>query len=391
MTKINFLYTEIGRGHPHYLDGIRESLPSERIGAVTDVFRVSSELSRLAWRGAETAYRLGSGGGLAGALYNRLRVTNDPKRSGPVRFLLGRSLRRAYLRDETPLMVGHPVLASLLEGKRGLFYQHGEVAAPRESWVGVSGEIERVFVPLPETADRFIAAGLQKERLFVSGLCIERGLVERAEAAYAARQERVAGGEPLCGAYFSSGAEPRFHVETIATAAFSTAREGDRVILFGRRAGRLAQAVKQKFDEAHQGLDINVDPLDLPARMHDAALCLYDDRRELNEFTARLFNRFDYFVAPSHERTAWALGLGLPGFIVEPPIGSFAPLNRQFLLDRQVARSLSDLEVAARFGSELRRTRESGGLAAMAQAGWGRYEVRGFENIAGALGEAVTG
>ncbi len=240
-------------------------------------------------------------------------------------------------------------------------------------------------MPLVETADVFVAAGIPKERVFVSGLCIEPALAERAEAAYGKRLERLAGAEPLCGAYFSSGAEPRRHVEMITTAALSTVSQGDRAILFARRAGRLAEAVKRTFDEVRQGLDIVVDPLDIPARMHDAALCLYDDRRELNEFTARLFDRFDYYVAPSHERTCWALGLGLPTFIVEPPIGSFAPLNRDYLLEQQVARSVSDMEVAARFGPELRRARESGGLTAMAQACWGRYEIRGFDNIAGLL------
>ncbi|NIR46290.1 MAG: hypothetical protein GWN99_17790, partial [Gemmatimonadetes bacterium] len=114
MTKINFLYTEIGRGHPHYLDGVRERLPPELIGRVADVFQVSSGLSRVAWKAAEAAYRLGGRGGLIGAVYNRLRLSNEPKRGGPIRYLLGRSLRRAYQRDGTPLMVGHPMVAALL-------------------------------------------------------------------------------------------------------------------------------------------------------------------------------------------------------------------------------------------------------------------------------------
>ena len=31
--------------------------------------------------------------------------------------------------------------------------------------------------------------------------------------------------------------------------------------------------------------------------------------------TSALFDHFDFFMAPSHERTCWAFGLGLPMFI----------------------------------------------------------------------------
>ncbi len=116
-------------------------------------------------------------------------------------------------------------------------------------------------------------------------------------------------------------------------------------------------------------------------------LCLYDGRRELNQLTERLFGGFDYVMAPSHERTNWALGLGLPMFVVDPPLGSFSPLNRQFLLTCSVAKIISDQGQASGFGETLARLRRSGELRAMAEAGWRRFDTQGFRHIAEMLQE----
>jgi hypothetical protein len=111
-------------------------------------------------------------------------------------------------------------------------------------------------------------------------------------------------------------------------------------------------------------------------------MCLFDDRRQLDGLTARLFDRFDYFVAPSHERSNWALGLGLPMFVVDPPLGSFSPLNREFVLAASVATILAGRAESLDFGGKLGELRARGGLAEMARAGWGRFDIRGFVNIA---------
>ncbi|MGD2153380.1 MAG: hypothetical protein PVG79_08925 [Gemmatimonadales bacterium] len=363
--RVDFLYTNIGRGHPHYLDGVIECLPPECVGTVTDVFAETSGLARAAWRLARSVYRGGGRSSALSAAYNRLRARADYNRGGLLQGVMGRPLRRRYADDPLPLVVAHPILAAILREKRNLFYQHGELAAPRESWV--VGR-HRTIVPTTATADAFIAGGIDAESLFVSGLCIESALVRQAEAALNARLERLGGSGPLCGAFFSSGAEPRRHVESLAAAAASVAAAGGRALVFARRAGRLMARLAGARREA-------------PA----ITLCLYDRRQELNRLTQSYFADFDYFVAPAHERTHWALGLGLPMIVVGPSLGSFSPLNRELLLAQRVAATIDDGHAAASFGATLGKLREIGELRAMAEAGWGRYDTRGFQNTADML------
>lgn len=379
VTRLNFLYANIGRGHPYYLDGIVECLPADRVGSVTDVFAATSGLARSAWSLARSVYHAAGRGRAYSAFYNRLRARGDYNRGGLVLGVIGRPLRRLYVEDPTPLVVAHPILAAILSDKPALFYQHGEIAAPRESWV--RGR-HRVLVPLSQTADAFLAEGFASESLFVSGLCIEPGLVRQAEDAFNARLDRLAGSGPLCGAFFSSGAEPREHVASLAIAAASAVAAGGRALVFARRGRALAARLSGVFAERRMDLE-QVESADgLAAGAPQAVLCLYGGRRELNQLTERLFRSVDYFVAPSHERTNWALGLGLPMFVVDPPLGSFSPLNREFLLANRVARAVDNQRAAASFGQTLGKLHEAGELRAMAEAGWGRFETRGFFNIA---------
>jgi len=128
--------------------------------------------------------------------------------------------------------------------------------------------------------------------------------------------------------------------------------------------------------------EVGTDARDHATGVARAVLYLYQDRAELNRLTTARFEEFDYFVAPSHERTGWALGLGLPMFVVDPAIGSFAPLNRAFLLECGVADVLGSGVAAAQFGENARRLRASGRLRSMSEAGWQRFDTRGFSNIA---------
>lgn len=382
---VNFLYTNIGRGHPYYLDGIVECLSPDRVGGVTDVFEATSGLSRRGWKLARSIYEGGGRGRSHSLLYNWLRGRSDFNRPGLAQEVMGRPLRRIYLDDPAPLVVAHPVLAAILKDKPNLFYQHGEIAAPRESWV--RGK-HRVFVPISQTAITLLAAGAATENIFVSGLCIEPALVSQADGAFDARLQRLAGSDPLCGAFFSSGAEPRQHVDSLVAAATSVLTAGGRALIFAKRSGALAARASARLAREDQDFEAVRSPEDAPSKMPRALMCVYEDRHELNEFTRKLFASFDFFVAPSHERTNWALGLGLPMFVVDPPLGSFSPLNREFLLDSGVASSLLDLDEAASFGETLTELRRSGELPRMAEAGWRRFDIRGFFNIAELLGSS---
>ena len=152
--------------------------------------------------------------------------------------------------------------------------------------------------------------------------------------------------------------------------------------MIATRSGPFAEQVERHLAAGMRDLQIIVDPLDLPTILPRALLCLYDDRRELNDYTARLFEHFDYFVAPAHERSHWALGLGLPMFVVEPVVGSYAAANRDQLLAASVVEVIAEATEAASFGERLEKLRRAGALQAMAESGWGRYDRKGFANIA---------
>lgn len=381
--RINFIYTNIGRGHPFYLDGILEALIRKgNIGLVrcqTDVFEVSRGLSRVAWRVARWMYQHGSSPGLVGAVYNRLRSSADYNRPSLMLTLMGRDTRQKFFDDLTPLIVAHPTLVAILKDRQSLIYQHGEIAAPREAIVqGAS----KVLVPTAGTARPFIESGYNSDDVVVSGLCIEPSLVRQARDAFTARLERISGNNPLVGAFFSSGAEPRQHVEKLVLAAASVVAHGGKVILFAQKDRTFAKKAANHF--VSNGVEFtNVDshgfiPTDLPPVL----IVQHASRREENLFTARLLVMFDYFVAPSHERTNWALGLGLPMFIVGPPIGPFAPLNRDRLVEAAVAEQIESDSAASEFGLRLNHLRSGGKFAEMAKAGWGKLNIHGFDNIA---------
>ena len=90
--KLSFLYTNIGRGHPFYLDGIVELAgESEKFElSISDVFESSSDISCLSWQLARALYKLGSADSLFGRVYNKLREFGDYSREGLARRILVR-------------------------------------------------------------------------------------------------------------------------------------------------------------------------------------------------------------------------------------------------------------------------------------------------------------
>jgi hypothetical protein len=379
---IRFLYTNIGRGHPFYLDGILEVMadraPTGLEATVEDVFSASQGLSRAAWGLVRQLYLRGSSPGPTAAIYRWLRSDTDYNRSSLKLHTLGRSLRRRLAHDSLPLVVAHPSLVAMLRGKRNLLYQHGELVTPREAVVrGAS----TVFVPTTAAAQPFYEGGYSEDNVVVTGLCIEPALLAQAVDAFMMRRLREATGAPLTGAFFSSGAEPPEHVRRLVAAAVSVIESGGRAVIFAAANGRVQHRALQALRArglSHSCVDIRRPILE---EERSALVALYRSRAEETELTGHLFRRFDYFVAPPHERSNWAVGLGLPMFCLDPAIGPFAPLNRELLVRCGVATSISSINDARGLGRTLAQMKPYGDLAAMADAGWGRHDATGFGAI----------
>ena len=381
--KIHFLYTNIGRGHPFYLDGVIDALIRKGdirlVRRETDVFTLSSFLPRQAWNMARWLYVKGSSGKLTGFIYKQLRQSSDYNRDGLFLRLMGTGIRARLFDDTDPVIVAHPTLVGILRGRPGVLYQHGELATPTEALVRGA---EAVFVPTRKAAESFYKIGYRREDVVVTGLCVEPALVRQAGDCFRARLERFMHAGPMTGAFFSSGAEPEQHVRKIVAAVESSTSRNGRAIIFAQAGGALEMAVKRRFARNDTPI-IVIDSTDtIPAETPPVLLVLFKSRREENILTAQLFPRFDYFVAPAHERSNWALGLGLPLFTLGPAIGPFASLNRVNLLEQGVTLELGSIHNARTFGATLRRLHSEGRLRKMAQAGWGKYPIQGFDVIA---------
>jgi hypothetical protein len=328
--------SEIGRGHPNYLDAVLSFLPAaERI--------VPGGPGR---RLAKLGYRLGAWGGLLTALYNRLRTR--PSRLEPL--LLDRRIRNRLADFSGIVLVDHPVYARALAPFCRVAYLHCEIAAPEISAVKTAW---RTFVPVEYTAHRLARQGVKPDTIVITGLVIEPELLSVARTAFESRLKRLGSSQPLTIAFFTSGAYPKPHLRAIITAADSARCAGHKTIIF---AGTNPHSARH-----------------LPEAL------LFSSRQEENRRTAELFSEIDLMVAAAHERTGWALGLGLPLFALLPHIGPFARENFEFALEHGVCLALNQPE---RFGLMIDRLRVQGKLNEMALAGWNRYRVNGAENIA---------
>lgn len=366
---ISVLGSEIGRGHPFYLDGtlraLRRAGRDHWITRQSDVFRISRGVSRAAWDLVHTLYRVAGKGGPVAALYGRLRKDSDYNRDSPLLKLLGADLR-AWTAAPGIVLVDHPAVVGALGGRADVWYVHGEMIAPPEAIVR---RATRIFVPTEETAGDFMRGGMSPQRLVVTGICIENELVPTALEGIEARRGRIAGAGPLTVAFFSSGAEPPRHVEALVAAATALGREGKhRAWVFARRHGRLLVALEEAGGGAiPPGVEVRT----------------FHDRSSLDQVTASAFGEIDCVVSPPHERSNWAAALATPFFLVGPDIGPFAPRNRDLLLRRGVAAELG-LEQARDFSTWLDDLRREGLLQRMSNLSGG-VPYRGFERIAEVL------
>ena len=355
--------SEIGRGHPAYLDSVLLVLSRISTNPAADCHSVPelcTGATGLAWRAARAVYRAGGQGGLSTSLYNRLRPSHA-RPSRPQLALLGHSLRERFAGYEGICLVDHPLLAHILAPVCRVAYIHGEIAAPGVSAVPNAW---RTFVPLESTAARLEASGVRREALSVTGLLVEPDLVAAAEASYQARLPRLESDRPLVVGLFLSGARPRPHVARLTACVESLARSGHRSFVFPGPGESVAAEMRSEL--SRRGVP-------------DDAVHVISARGRNDETrrTAELLPSLDVMVAAAHERTNWAVGLGLPMFTLLPHIGPFARENFEFAAAQGVCLPLASSADAAALGSTLDALRRSGRLAEMARNGWGRHAING--------------
>lgn len=384
------LSTEIGRGHPAYLDSVLAELNRLRPALARKVERLAVEdvvtgTARTAWRLARRAYTLGAAGGAATGAYNRLRGSGPP--SAAQQRLLGTALRERFREFKGICLVEHPLTAAILAPACRVAYLHAEIAAPAVAAVPGTW---RTFVPLEETAERLAAAGVEREALSVTGLVVEPDLLETAASAFENRLARFGTREPLAVGLFVSGAWPKPHLDRIVAAAESVVAAGHRALVFAgpdlrrteRLGTRLSLITTVSLSNPHRSSRA-------PAPSDPLVLVTSRTRAEETANAALLLPSLDVFVAAAHERTNWCVGLGLPLFALLPNIGPFAPLNFDFARERGCCLPVVTTADAAALGTRLNEARESGELARMAAAGWNRLPVDGAARIASELAAAV--
>ena len=360
--------SEIGRGHPAYLDSVLVVLSRLCASPTADCHTVPelcTGTSGLAWGMARAAYRFGGQGGLSTSLYNRLR----PSHARPSRTqlaMLGRSLRERFAGYAGICLVDHPLLAHILAPVCRVAYIHGEIAAPGVSAVP---DAWRTFVPLESTAARLEASGVRREALSVTGLLVEPDLVAAAEASYQARLLRLESDRPLVVGLFLSGARPRPHVASLTACVESLAKSSHKSFVFPGPGESVAAEMRSELRRR-----------DAP----DDAVHVVSSRGRNDETrrTAELLPSLDVMVAAAHERTNWAVGLGLPMFALLPHIGPFARENFEFASAQGVCLPLTTQRDAAQLGSTLDALHRDGGLSAMSRAGWGKHAITGAARCA---------
>ncbi len=382
LTQIKFLYTNIGRGHPFYLDGIKEALLRENEVALThsvnDVFQISSGISLAAWKLAYWLYRKGSSDNFINQIYSRIRSGTNYNNQSIMLSILGRNLKSHFANGNVPIVVGHPLLVGILKGKKDLIYQHGEVIAPKEAFVKGA---QKIIVPTSEVAQKFIEYGYNEDDLFVSGLCIENSLVNLAQKSFEQRLYRLKNNDILIGAFYSSGAEPDIHISKLIAAGISLVQHGGKSIFFVKHDGAFEKQVKIELNNKNIIYRILKSPSDSIDNLAPVTIVRFSSRKEESLYTTKLFRQFDFFAAPSHERTNWAIGLGLPMFVIGPCIGTFSPLNSKFLSDQNVSINIDSERTANGLGELLNLSRDRNKLIEMAKLGWGKFKIDGFNKI----------
>jgi hypothetical protein len=324
------LYTDIGRGHPNYMDSTLRAIKN-RLGAlpkdfqITSVFKETRGLSNISWRMIKKLYGSGAQGGLISSFYNALRSKQQaPSKNSLAVNILGKDLRRAFTDYDGIVLVAHPMLAQILGDICHVFYIHGEIAAPMEF---ILNKAEKIYVPLEETAQHMRAQGVPAEIIEITGLMLEPELMGKAKLIQAERLKRInAGARPTFG-FFNSGAYPKEHVKQIM--------KGINHIL-DNKLGRVILSAgndPKKFGGfmlAHERFR-PVTEKDKFIQQNNDLLILSDiEREKLTLKELEILPELDMLIMAAHERVNWSLGLDLPTILLRPNIGSFSGMNLEF-------------------------------------------------------------
>lgn len=378
------LYSDIGRGHPSYLDSLlcllKEKHPSL---VVRTVFDESRGLSLLSWKFVSWLYGISGKGGLHTRFYSLIRRRSQKgSQDSLATKLLGRDLKKAYAGFEGICLVDHPLIARSLADVCRVWYVHGEIAAPAEC--AITG-VEKILVPLDETKEKLVAQGAEAEAVVVCGLMIEPQLVQSAEAVFQKRLERIKSDRPLTVGFFTSGAYPKEHMEKIMLGAESVIREKYRAIVFCGTNPHKFERVKNRAKG--WGVKIVEDREEESPKSDDFDLMLVSrkTRQDDTHRAVELIPHLDVFVAASHERTNWAVGLGLPMMVLFPLIGTFASQNFEFAQKQGVVFPVDSIGKAENLGQLLIELRQSGQLLQMAESGFGMLTINGIDAAASCL------
>ncbi|MBS4016395.1 MAG: hypothetical protein KGZ86_08195 [Candidatus Latescibacteria bacterium] len=354
--RILAINVEIGYGHPNYLDyvlqAIKEIAPKTEI-KVWNVLTHEKGLTRLFWQMSKQIYTLGAKGGMITGLYNKIRNLNKTPNL---------PLCTANTQGFDRIIVSHPLLAKFLGS---VWYVHAEIALPKES---VLTNVEKIIVPIEYTGKQLLKNGVKQEQVIETGLLIANELVDNAQQNYKKRLSRIRSKQSLTIGFFISGAYPKPHINKTIDAVYAVTKKNFRTIMFlGTNPKKASQIIAQLH---HKYPDI--------ANSKTTILFIQGKNRvDYQKKVHRLLPLLDAFVAPSHEYTNWAIGLGLPMFALFPMIGSYAPKNFDFLFKQGVTYPIKTNHEAQNLGDILENLRKTGELSQMVKNGINKFPIDG--------------
>jgi len=327
---VSALYTAIGRGHPNYLDStLRVLRPLCRERAIdlniTSVFAISQFPALWGWKTIRKIYQAGPQNKILSELYNKIRdrKSNSSKDSIMLR-LLARDIRQYFKNYEGLILVAHPLLVQLLGASKRVIYIHGEIAAPQEF---VLSRAQKIYVPLRETAQRMIAAGVPSEKIEMTGLMLEPELENKRQLIIESRHNRLKNNHPPVIGCFNSGAYPRRHVENMVKLIRQVLNNNHGRIIIS------AGNNKTKFEYFKNYLSEFMPCFSTKEFLNSQSglLILHDqDREKLTLQEIKVLEHIDLLVMAAHERVNWCVGLGMPALLLTPHYGNFARQNYEF-------------------------------------------------------------